>query len=163
VTIVSSGYKDSEDIILEECMRRNKLLLVIEATMKQPGSVPRALWPMALSVCSPRQEPVGPILVHGLVYKIVEAHMFVHTTAVYRFEKVRATRIIRKWARRVRACIRLQCWSRQYCSVYANMFRKFRKRTHAQVTSFLKENAVLREEVALLRAQVETGRASLTK
>jgi hypothetical protein len=119
---------------MKECIRRNRLLPVIEAAMADPAIVPGPLWPVALIVCSPRDKKVGPILVHALVRKMIEVNGFDHTAAVYRFEKARATKLIRKWSRRVRACIRLQCWWRQYHLETAIVFVSF---DSASMTSLL--------------------------
>jgi hypothetical protein len=113
---------------------------------------------MALNVCSPRQNRVGPTLVYGLVQKMIEANGFDHTAAVYRFETFRAIKIIQKWSRRFRACIRLQrWWRRQHCSEAAIIFRLFRKQKHDQVASLLKKIADLREQVALRNDQAQAA------
>lgn len=85
--------------ITVECIRRNKLLVKLKLTMGNPASIPTA--PVALhAVCSSSSQQVGSSPCFLLVQKMMEANVFCHTAAVYRFENIRASSRIQTWWRK---------------------------------------------------------------
>jgi hypothetical protein len=96
-TNIIHGYYAEYDAIIVECNQRNKLRQATDATMKNPRTVPRTAWPVALARCSPPPSPKkttktmmiplnnGPTATYRLVLKMLEADVFDHTAPVCRF------------------------------------------------------------------------------
>jgi hypothetical protein len=102
-------------------MRRSKLLFAMKTTISMDNkkplvALPLALWPIALCNSSPRRPPhannrhapitsssivIGPTVGFCLIRQnMMLSNVYLHTAAVYRFEKIRAYRRVQRWWRR---------------------------------------------------------------
>jgi hypothetical protein len=175
----------SSDIIINACLRRNRLLRDSTKTMENPCTVPWAAWPMALAVGSPRPRHVcfsrqnnyderqeekmtmipviAPTLVYRLLVKMLGVEgLFVHTAQVYRFRKVRATVRVQRFWRRRRASIHLeQCLRHRTNPVAEFLHSRMRQ---DEIDSLLDETAgakIVRDSLLVETASLSDENADL--